>query len=229
MEEKEFSIDIMGILYLLKRNIALIIITAIIFGVLGFLGTKLLITPQYASSATMIVSNKVNTAENNTINSSDMQAAQGLVKTYGIIVKSDKVLEQVIYSLGIDETVESINKRIKVEALDQTQVMKITFLDSDPQKAEMVMSKITEIAPPIIVESVGAGNCSVLSNAKVTKDPVSPNVKKNSILALLGGIIVSSLFVIAREFINNTVKSEEDISEKLGLPVLGVIPKIGGK
>lgn len=229
MEEKEFSIDIMGILYLLKRNVALIVITAIIFGIFGFLGTKLLITPQYAASATMIVSNKVNTAENNTINSSDMQAAQGLVKTYGIIVKSDKILEQVIYSLGINETVESLNQRISVEALEQTQVMKITFLDSDPQKAELVMSKITEIAPPIIVETVGAGNCSVLSNAKVTNSPVSPNVKKNVMLALFAGIALSSLFVIGKEFINSTVKSEEDISEKLGLPVLGVIPKIGGK
>lgn len=233
MEEKEFTIDIMQILYLLKRSIALILVITIIFATGGFIGTKLFITPKYAATSKMMVSNKMSTAENQQVNQgnnlNDIQASQVLVKTYGIILKSDKVLNKVIENLNTDESVESLKNKITVTALDQTQVMEIKVIDTNPDKAKQIMTEITKVAPEIIVDSVGAGACNVLDEAKVTSKPVSPNVKKNSILAGLLGLFISLLIVIGKEFINNTVKSEEDISEKLGLPVLGVIPKVGGK
>lgn len=229
MEEKEFSLDIMEILYLLRRNVAVIIILAVLFAIGGFIGTKMFITPQYASTASMIVSNKMQQADNSTINSGDMQAAVGLVKTYGIIIKSDAVLSSVIDNLGLTDSVESLNSKISVVPLDNTQVMRITILDPDPAKAQSIMEEITKVAPKIIVDSVGAGACNVLSNAKVSKNPVSPNTNKNTLISFIVGGMLGVIIILGKEYINNTVKNEEDISEKLGIPVLGIIPKVEGK
>lgn len=230
MEEKEFSLDIIEMLYLLKRNIAIILIFAIVFTIGGFIGTKLFITPKYAASSTMIVSNKMGEQQTSTtINTGDMQAAVGLVKTYGIIIKSDIVLSKVIDNLGLTDTVESLSKHITVTALNDTQVMEIKILDKDPSKAQSVMKEITKVAPETIVNSVGAGACNVLTGANVTDKPVSPNATKNSAIAFfLGGIIGISI-ILGKEFVNNTVKTEEDIVEKLGIPVIGVVPKVEGK
>ena len=55
-------------------------------------------------------------------------------------------------------------------------------------------------------------------------DPVSPNKYKNTILGALLGMIVACGIVTLSFLLNDTVMTEEDITKKLGLNVLGVIP-----
>jgi succinoglycan biosynthesis transport protein ExoP len=69
-------------------------------------------------------------------------------------------------------------------------------------------------------------NISIIDKAEVPKDPVSPNKKKNLILAFLVGIFggVGLCFLI--EFLDNTVKGPEDVEKLTGLPSLGAIPSL---
>lgn len=64
----------------------------------------------------------------------------------------------------------------------------------------------------------------VVDPALVPKSPFSPNTKRNLILGLLlGGFLGLGLaFVI--DFLDNTVKSPEDLEKLTGLPSLGIIP-----
>ena len=95
-----------------------------------------------------------------------LTTAKNLVATYGIIVKSDTVLDQVIEELGLDMTYEQLADRVSVSAVDSTQVMQISVQDENPAEAKAIVGKIVEIAPDVIQEAVEAGSVKVISDAR---------------------------------------------------------------
>ena len=80
------------------------------------------------------------------------------------------------------------------------------------------------------LEEAKVAEVAVSTEVQVVDEPtlpdrrVAPSRSKTLVLAFLLGILGSSGFVIARELMNRTVKTSEDIENYLGLPVLGQIP-----
>lgn len=54
-------------------------------------------------------------------------------------------------------------------------------------------------------------------------DPVKPRVLINTLLAAVLGSLIASSAVIARDVLDDTIKTPEDIKRKFNLPILGVI------
>lgn len=222
--EMDFDIDLLEIFNLLKRKIAVIIVATLIGGILGFVTNKFFITPMYESSVNMIV----NTRKDNNANvtNDNITSAQKMVSTYAIIIKSNTVLNRVIENLRLDTTYNELNSRVKVSSIDNTQVMKISIQDEDPIVASNIIKQISTIAPKIIVESVEAGSCKVISEIETTEKPVSPNVLKNTVLIAFLFMAGSMAVIIIKELMSNYIEDDDDVQKKLGLPVLGVIPEI---
>ena len=131
-----------------------------------------------------------------------------------------------IEELELNETYGSLAGRISVAAVDETQVMKITVNHTDRNTAEAVAAKLLEIAPDIILNTVEAGSVKVVERAYALESPISPNIMRNTVLAAIVGCFLSCAVVIFIFLLDNTFKSELDIQNQLGLPVLGVIPAI---
>ena len=225
MEQEYETIDLREIFFMLKNNLLAIVASTIVCAVVGFLVTNFLITPQYQASATMIVNSQQSQTSTNLTNDM-LTTAKNLVATYGIIVKSDTVLDQVIEELGLDMTYEQLTDRVSVSAVDSTQVMQISVQDENPAEAKAIVGKIVEIAPDVIQEAVEAGSVKVISDARVGDAPVSPNKTKNTAVAGLLGLVASAGFIVLKEMLNNTFKTDDDIQKHLGFTVLGVIPQV---
>ncbi|WP_395151428.1 YveK family protein [uncultured Allofournierella sp.] len=225
MEQEYESIDLREIFFLLKNNAISIVASTLVCAIVGFLVTTFLITPQYEASATMIVNSQQNQANANITN--DMiTTSKNLVNTYGIVIKSDTVLQQVIDALNLDMTYEEMRNRVQVSAVDSTQVMRIAVQDANPAQAKAIVGKIVEIAPDIVRDAVEAGSVKVISDARVGENPVSPNKMMNTAIAGLLGLVLSVGVVFLREMMNNTFKTDDDIQKHLGFTVLGVIPYV---
>ena len=225
MEQEYESIDLREIFFLLKNNAISILASTLVCAIVGFLVTTFLITPQYEASATMIVNSQQNQANANITN--DMiTTSKNLVNTYGIVIKSDTVLQQVIDALNLDMTYEEMRNRVQVSAVDSTQVMRIAVQDANPAQAKAIVGKIVEIAPDIVRDAVEAGSVKVISDARVGDAPVSPNKMMNTAIAGLLGLVLSVGVVFLREMMNNTFKTDDDIQKHLGFTVLGVIPYV---
>ena len=107
--------------------------------------------------------------------------------------------------------------------------MKITVKDTDPERARAIAADIVEQAPEIIIQTVKAGSVEIISKAKAEPVPVSPSKAKNTVLAGMLGLVISVGIVILRYLLNNKFMTDDDITNKLGLTVLGVIPQIDMK
>ena len=171
----------------------------------------------------MIVNTRQDTTSN--VTSDQINSATKLVSTYSIIIKSDTVLQQVINDLGLSLTYGELKDRVTVDAVDDTQVMKITVRSTNPEWAQQVCNKITEVSPDAILEAVEAGSVKVISQAPVPTEPVSPNVLKNTALAGMVGLVLCLGVIFLQVLLDNKIKSEEDIAKYLDLTVVGVIPE----
>jgi capsular exopolysaccharide synthesis family protein len=80
-----------------------------------------------------------------------------------------------------------------------------------------------------VAGGVGTAPVSIVDRADVPRSPFKPNLFMNLILGLMVGLIGGVGGAIGLEFINDTIKSRQDVRKKLALPCLGVIPRTPAK
>ena len=158
------------------------------------------------------------------ININKISAAQKIVDTYVIILKSDRVLNDVIDSLNLDYTAKQIKKMISISSVNDTEVMQIQVTSPNAQLSCNIANKLAEIAPEKLVEITDAGFVKIVDSATVDPVPTSPDVRMNCLIGTFAGIALSVMYIIIRELFNVRVKSEEDIKKNYAIPVLGEIP-----
>ena len=224
IQEQYEEIDLREIFALLKANVVYILIATLAFAIVGFIGNKFLITPQYESSVNMIVNTKQDNSSN--VSSDNISSAKSLVDTYAIIIKSNTVLYEVIDELNLDMSYEELSQKISVSDVNATQIMQISVTDPDPNVAADIVRSIAEISPDEIVDAVEAGSCKVISQVETTDEPVSPSVLKNTALAGIIGLVLAVAIIVIKDFLANYIVDDDDVQKYLGLPVLGVIPEV---
>ncbi|HET7694631.1 MAG TPA: polysaccharide biosynthesis tyrosine autokinase [Vicinamibacterales bacterium] len=79
-----------------------------------------------------------------------------------------------------------------------------------------------------VVANSRANNVQVMEQAEVPKAPISPNPRKDWLTALLAGVVVAFGLAFGIEYLDDTVKVPEDITRRLRLPLLGLVPAIKG-
>ena len=77
-----------------------------------------------------------------------------------------------------------------------------------------------------ITAAATSGNVEIIDRAQVPVAPISPNKKKNLALGLILGLMLGVGLTFLLDYLDRTIKDEEDIQDKLGLPVIGTIPRI---
>lgn len=221
------TFDLRELIQEIKKYFWLILLSMIIFGNAGYLVSKYLITPEYESAITMIV----NTRQDNTtvVTNDSITSAQNLVSTYSVIIKSNTVLNQVINSLNLDMTYDELDSNVYVNAVDDTQIMRVAVRNSDKDTATKIVQEISAIAPDVIVETVEAGSCKVISQVMASDNPVTPNIAKNALLMTVTGLMVSIIGIALRIlFKEKRLVDDSDIQKYFDVPVLGVIPEVEG-
>lgn len=226
-EKEEDVIDLFRVFQVIKKCWALLLVLGIVFGAAGFAVTKYAMTPKYEASVKMIVNTTKYDENGIAINSSSdtNNLAKSLVDTYGVVIKSSSMLNEVINNLGLGVTAEDLEKCITVSSVDNTQVFKITVKTDDVDKSKRIVREIINVAPARILEAVEAGSCKVVSDIDSSNSPVSPNVIKNTGLAAIIGVIFGIAIAIIRELQYNYITTDEELVEVTGIPCIAIIPK----
>lgn len=223
-EEQGVEIDLMQIVRALLSNLKYIVVVTVLFGVLGYLGNTMLVTPIYEAGAKMIVNTRKD--ENQNVTNDQINSAKNLVSTYAVIIRSRDVLNQVIIDLKLPETYGQLAGCISVKAVNDTQVMQITVQHPNRDTALAVAAKLLEVAPGAIVEKVEAGSVKTVEQAYAGTEPVSAGALHHAALAAMAGFALACAVIVIIYLADNTYKTDMDIQRDLGLPVLGVIPAV---
>ena len=231
MEEKESvresEIDLRAILQLLKRNLALIIVITLLFGAASYLFSRFFLPKKYEANAMIIVNNL--SEGQTTVNSTEMTAAEDLADVYSIIIRSDLVLQEVINRKKLNMSYEQLRSAVNVS--QSGQILTVSMRSENAEDAKEIIQCVVDVAPSVSQSRVEAGSVAVISEAKISNNgnPVSPNSGRNALLGCVVGLVLTLVLIFVREMTNNTFKTEEDITNMLKIPVLGIIPSVDTK
>ena len=218
---EEMEIDLLELFYYLKKRILIIIAVCLLCAVVGFMGTKLFITPEYTTNTRMYVLNRSN--ENNVV-TSDFQIATYVMNDYKALITGQNVTKEVISKLGLDMKPETLSKKIQVTSPDNTRVLQISITDTNPQLAADIANCVREVASEQIQEIMAVDAVKLVYVAETPMEPSGPNTMRNTALAgILGLVIVVGIYAVIF-ILDDTIRTEEDVTRHLGLSTLGVIP-----
>lgn len=103
----------------------------------------------------MYVNNSSINVGSTQVDLSDLSAAQSLVETYIVILKTRGTLEQVIEQENLSYDYETLSDMIEAGAVNSTEVFEIQVTSADPEEAERIANCIAELLPGRISEIVG--------------------------------------------------------------------------
>jgi len=222
----EETISLKELFQTLRKRLSLIVlITAIATATSGIV-SYFFLTPIYQSS-TQILVNKAS-SEQPIYNISEIQTNLQLINTYSVIIKSPAILEKVREELSIERSVEELNEQIQVASEKDSQVFSITANDPDPAVAAEIANKTAEVFKEEIVKIMKIDNVSILSKAEVKENqqPVKPKPLLNIAIAFVVGLMTGIGLAFLSEYLDNTIKTEQDIEKHLQLPVIGAVAVI---
>ncbi len=211
---------------ILRQNLR-IIISLIILAVLSTgLVSYYLLKPVYEAKVSLLV--RKQNVGGGQIEVDDILASEKLVKTYAEIAKSRLVLDKVISQMNLNITPDQLLDKIQVNAEDETLITTISVKDTDRFQTVKIANELATTSMQTWNSIMEMENVLIIDEAKQehTLKPISPRHFLNMALAFLLSVIAGSVFAFLREFLDKTLKTEEEIEEKFALPVLGVIPMV---
>jgi capsular polysaccharide biosynthesis protein len=223
------SLTLKYLIGLIVSNIKLILAITLLCGIVTFCYTQFFVTPLYSARVTIFVNNMKSDDSLDRTNTSDIEASKRLVDTYTTIIKSDTVLTKVAEAASVEGqtyTADQIRSMLSANSVSDTEIFEVSITNPDPYAAARIANVIAGVAPDEISNFVEASSVKIIDYAKVNLTPISPNVQRNTAIALVLGCAAGILIVLLKELFDVRVKSQEDLERLLGLPVLGVIPEI---
>lgn len=211
--------------YFMSKILIFIIITVLILS-LGNTYSLVLKTPLYKSTTSLVL---VNESDKDSITQSDLTLNNNLVGTYTEIIKSKNVLSQVIKNLNLLESTGSLTSKINVTSVSNSQIIKINVSDADNKKAKLIADEIAKVFIEETSKLYKLENIKVIDEASIENTPYNMNIIKENIIYLAIGCALGLGIILLMYSLDTTIKTTEDVEEKLELTVLGTVPKVGDK
>ncbi len=223
-----YSIDVKHILKYLWQRAWVIVLCGLLLAAIGFSVASFVIQPKYSSSIMLYVNNSSVSIGNTSfsISSSEITAAQSLVKTYTEILMNRTTLNKVIEKADVDYSYEEIYDMITAGAANETEILQITVTCGDPYEAAKIVNCIAEVLPVRIAEIIEGSSMEVVDSGVVNEQKVSPSITKYTAIGLIIGVVISILILAILAIMDDTIHDEEYVLQNYEYPILAKIPDL---
>lgn len=225
-----YTIDILHIVKSLWNKAWLIILSGLLAAAIGFGVSSFVITPTYSSSVKLYVNNSSFALGNTSfsISSSEITAAQSLVRTYGEILGSRSTLERIIDKAGVDYSWHELAGMIVSQPSNDTEIMKVTVTCEDPYVASKIANTIAEVLPVRISEIIDGASMEVVDSAIPNLSKVAPSITKYTAVGMILGVLFTMIIIIIVALLDGTIRDEEYVLKTYDYPILGKVPDLLG-
>jgi succinoglycan biosynthesis transport protein ExoP len=291
--QRESALELRAFYHMGRKWAWLIVMGAALAGGGAFVASSL-VTPVYEASATLRISppNAEGMSDYSTL-----LAGQRLVRTYAQLLIERAVLEEVIGNLGLKVKPQDLEKRVRIETVPDTELIKIRVEHTNPAAAQAIANDI----PPVFLaqdrrlqtlryaelkanlaakmeelegeirglqegiarqKAVGTGaedaglvlwqgdleqartnlttlmqnygqvelaeaqsgtSITVVAPAAQPESPIRPHRVQNTLLGVIAGALLAGVMGLVIEYLDDTLKTPDDIQAALGTATLGAI------
>lgn len=99
-------------------------------------------------------------------------------------------------------------------------------VDTNRSLYDALLQRYKEIG---VAGGIGSAPVSIVDRADTPRSPYKPNLLLNLLLGVAGGLLAGLGAAVSLEFLNDTIKTREDVRNKLALACLGAVPKTGAR
>jgi len=166
-----------------------------------------------------------------------LQAAQARVSL--LRTKLEQALKQLVGSLSAQlEMLKNQEEELRQEYEQQNQLamqlarrsLEFNRLQYDVQRKRKLFDVLVERMREVdVTGDFAKTNVEVVETADVPKAPVKPQKARIILLSLVLGLLFGTGLAFFFEYLDDTVKTPDDLEERVGIPVLGFVPGMNGK
>ncbi|MBO1913379.1 hypothetical protein J4G37_52285, partial [Microvirga sp. 3-52] len=125
--------------------------------------------------------------------------------------------------LNLERSVGALINQVTVNSAQNSQVVNIQVQDEDPKMAVELANKIATVFQKEIQVLMNVDNVNILTPAELgaNPSPVKPDPKLNMAIAAVIGLMLGVGVAFLLEYLDTTMKDEQDVEEILNLPIIG--------
>jgi succinoglycan biosynthesis transport protein ExoP len=223
-------VELRRYLHLFRQRWPLIAACVVVGALVGFAVTPK--TDRYSATARIYVGTRLLAQNQN-----ELYAEPGLnevIATLAEMIPSAGIARQAITSTGVDRSVGTVISETKASVVTGTTLIDVTVTDTDPGVAQKLADGVSEAFAnqantDVVGSTAGPGSVPfepayVFQEAARPSSPVGTGFARKVSLGGVLGLIVAVLIVLLLDYLDVTIRSPGDIQNRLGLPVLGVVP-----
>lgn len=220
------ELNIIDLIDMLMERWWIIFTSMVAVAVMAFVFTEVFIEPSYRSEGALYVNSTTNQQMQQTVTAANLTASQQLVNTYSEILKRRTFLESVAKDIDNKYSVSQLRSMISISPVNETEIMQISVTSNNPDDSYLIAHSILMRAPDELIRVVEAGSVKLLDDAKKNNVAVAPNIRQNTLIGALLGIVIGALIIFLLELIDTRIKGSESITSKYSEPLLGEIPTL---
>ena len=215
----EVEIDLSQLLKLLKKNIRLIIILALVGIIIAASATTFLISKKYQSQGSVLLKADV---VNGSLDSTQVNTNKMMVNNYVKLLQGNNIQDQVAKNLNI--TSAEVRSSLSITNTTDTQIIEISSTTVDPGLSKRIADETISVFTTLIQEKLDVTNVTIVDQPEVNPNPVSPSMVKNVIIGAVAGIVISLGYLLLTYLLDTKIKNGEQAEQYLGVPLLGIVP-----
>jgi capsular polysaccharide biosynthesis protein len=212
--------------YILRKRAWLIILITLIatftISILNFYVIK----PKYKADTSVIIGKESRTNNSGT-DYYDVMMYQTMVKTYSKLARSRTIAEDVIDKLKLQSlNATDLISMIEVTPDKDTQFLTIIVTSNNAKEAMDIANQFAISLKNISLTVYNVDSVKLLEKAQLPTNPDSPKKNRNIAMTFFIAVIFSIGLAFFLEYLDNTVKTKEDVEEIPGLHVIGTVSLI---
>jgi capsular polysaccharide biosynthesis protein len=197
---------------IIKKRLWILVLLTFITTSIGMIKNTFFVTPLYQSTTRIIIG-----------------ADELMITNLKVLMRDSSVLQLVVNSLGINRSPEGLAQQISVNSVENSQIVSISVVDTDPKIAAEIANTTANIFKDEIPNIIGFNNVKLLTAAKINPFPINPAQNSTIIMFALAGLVIGIGIIYFLDTLDDSVRSNEDIENLLGLTVLGNVSRMNKK
>lgn len=219
--EDTFEVDILD---LIKKNLILLIVTTVVFGVAAF-GASYLLPNEYTATTSMYILRQDQNEQAVAANTEELTYASTISNDVIAIMNSGTVRQDVSEKLGLASlagyTASTTNET-------SSRLVTLSVTGKDPEMVALVANTIVEDTAERAVEIMNIQAINVIDPATPATAPSGPNHLRIAMIGAATGFALAFAIVFMREAADTRVRDGEEAAKLIGVPVVGHFAQVEG-
>jgi len=225
----EKEINFKNLLFVLKSYVILLIVVTVFCGIVAFAFFSLTSVDTYTANGFFICSSREvgdASSENSAMTNSEVVASTSLAKTVVVLISKDVLLEDaaaILKSEGKTFTVTQLRNMISASHTAETFTIEVKATASNAKDAVAVVNAVGEASEKYIKNAI-PGVTLIYNDARVPSVPNADYTVIKALVFAVAGFLIVTIIIIVKYFVDDRIKSQEDIFNRYNVAVLGIIP-----